>query len=213
MIIGDTSSVETGSKNILLDHDEQTQFSSRLYDLCGQEIFVINLLGLEAIEKIPLNQGIHAFLLLVPNGLHDSHYTSGVQWLEETFGGQSLAYLMTVVTHDAGENCEGALEDLRAKSSFVEKRSHTCTRSMTEAVEIVDLIEKIKAMTSETSPSCYRGLMGGEDTDQSPQLEVRSEEELKMNSSAFQETQRGDERFSCCRSYVTLSIRCICCWN
>ncbi|XP_017286004.2 uncharacterized protein LOC108244369 [Kryptolebias marmoratus] len=192
VLIGDTSSIETGSKNNLLDHNEQTKFSPRLYDLCGQEIHVINLLGLKDIEKNYLNQEVNAFLLLIPNDLHDSHYKSGVQWLEETFGKQSLAYLMTVVTHNAGENCEGALEDLRA-NSLVEQRCHTCTRSMSEAVEMVDLLEKINIMVSENSPSCYRRLMGGENADQNQQLESRSDEEQKMNSSVFQETQTEEE--------------------
>lgn len=48
VLIGDDNAIEIGSNNILLDHDMQTngeQFSSRLYDLCGQHIFIINMLG------------------------------------------------------------------------------------------------------------------------------------------------------------------------
>ncbi|XP_059203422.1 uncharacterized protein LOC131982819 [Centropristis striata] len=86
VLIGETNSIEIGSKNLLVDHDEQTnveQFSPKLYDLCGQHISVINRLGLQNIGKFPLKQEIHAFLLLLPNGQHDSHYTRGVQWLEK----------------------------------------------------------------------------------------------------------------------------------
>ncbi|KAM7372335.1 hypothetical protein PAMP_009512 [Pampus punctatissimus] len=39
VLVGDTNSIEFGSKNILFDHDEQTnaeQFSSKLYDLCDE---------------------------------------------------------------------------------------------------------------------------------------------------------------------------------
>lgn len=193
VLCGDTSSIETGPKNILLDCDEQTKFSPRVYDLCGQEIFVINLLGLQDIENIPLNQGVNAFLLLIPNGPHDSHYKAGVKWLEESFGRQSLTYLMTVVTHNASENCEGALKDLRAYSSFAENKCHTCTRSMTEAVEIVDLLEKINFMVSENSPSCYRGLMCGEKAEQNQQLEFKCEEEQKIDASVLQRTQTGEK--------------------
>ena len=145
VLIGDKNSIEIGSKNILLDHDGQTnveQFSTRLYDLCGRHISVINMLGLQNIDKFPLNQEIHAFLLLLANGLHTSHYSSGLQWLEKTFGKGSLAYVMTVVTHKSGETSESALTDLRANSSFVEKRFHTCTRSMMDEKEIIDLLEK-----------------------------------------------------------------------
>lgn len=84
VLIGDPDSTEIGPKNIFLDHDDQTNvepFSSNLYNLCGQHVCVINMLGLQT-KKIPLNQGVHAFVLLLPNTLHSSQYSSGVQWLE-----------------------------------------------------------------------------------------------------------------------------------
>ena len=71
VLIGDTNSIEIGSNNILIDHDKQTnmeQFSSKLYDLCGQHICVINMLGLPNADEIPSIQAVHAFILLLPNG-------------------------------------------------------------------------------------------------------------------------------------------------
>lgn len=154
LLIGDSNSIEIGPKNILLDHEERRnveQFSSKLYDLCGRHISVINMLGLENIEEIPVNQGIHAFLLVLPYGLHNSHYSSRVQQLERAFGKISLLNVMTVVTHGPVEKCESALADLKAHSSFNEKRFHTCTRCMTDANDIIDLLEKIDVMVSENN--------------------------------------------------------------
>ncbi|XP_071330431.1 interferon-induced very large GTPase 1-like isoform X5 [Trachinotus anak] len=186
VLIGDTNSIEVGSKNILLDHDEQTQqFSSSLYDLCGRHISVINMLGQQNTDKFPLNQGVHAFLLLLPNGLQNSHYSSGVQWLEKTFGKESLAYLMTVVTHGSDEECDRALADLKANSSFVEKRYHTCTKSMREENEIAALLEKIDVMVSENDPHCYNGLTCGENKEH--------EEEETSDSSVFHQNQTADQ--------------------
>ncbi|XP_039680524.1 uncharacterized protein LOC120574289 [Perca fluviatilis] len=194
VLIGDRDSIEIGSKNILLDHDGQTnveQFSTRLYDFCGRNVSVINMLGLQNINKFPLNQGIHAFLLLLPNGLHTSHYSSGMQWLEKAFGKGSLAYVMTVVTHKSGENSESALTDLRANSSFVEKRFHTCTRSMMDEKEIIDLLEKIDIMVSENGHHCNSGVMCDEKEEQ--KLHLLDHEEETMDSSVFQPNLRVEE--------------------
>lgn len=191
MLIGDLTSVEIGAKNILLNPDEQTKFSSQLYDLYGQQISVVNLLGQQSIEKLPLIQGKHALLLLIPNGQHVSHYKSGVQWLEKTFGRQSLAHLMTVVTCKSGENCESALTDLRAFDSFDEERYHTCSKSMTETAEVVDLMLKISIMVSENSPHCYTGLIPGENTEENKHLESKSLGEL-MDPSVLKENKTGE---------------------
>ncbi|XP_051242772.1 interferon-induced very large GTPase 1-like isoform X2 [Dicentrarchus labrax] len=193
MLIGDTNSIEIGSKNILLDHDGQVnveQFSAKLYDLCGRHISVINMLGLQHVDKFPLNQGIHAFLLLLPIGLHNSHYSSGVQWLEKAFGKGSLDYLMTVETHDSDEKCESELTDLKANSSLVEKRYHTCTRSLTDEKEVLALLEKIDVMVCENDPHCYSGLMHDENKEQEEHLHHKEDEEEMIDSSVLQQNQK-----------------------
>lgn len=197
VLIGDTKSIEIGSKNILLDHEKQAnvgQVSSKLYDLCGRHISVINMLGLQNIDTdtFPLNKGIHAFLLLLTNGLHNSHYSSGLQWLEKAFGKGSLSYLMTVVTHESDEKCESALTDLKANSSFDEKRYHTCTRSMMDETEIIALFEKIDVMVSENDPHCYSGLMCDENKEQEEHLDDESNEEELVDTSEFQQNQTGE---------------------
>ncbi|XP_044036618.1 interferon-induced very large GTPase 1-like isoform X2 [Siniperca chuatsi] len=194
VLIGDTKTIEIGSKNILLDHEEQVNMiSSKLYDLCGRHISVINMLGVENTDKFPLYQGIHAFLLLLPNGLHNSHYSSGVQWLEKAFGKGSLAYLMTVVTHESDEKCESALTDLKANSSFVEKRYQTCTRSMMDEKEIIALLEKVDIMVSENDPHCYSRLMRDGNKEQKEHLDNKSHEEERIDSSVFQQNQTVEE--------------------
>ena len=195
VLVGETNSIEIGSKNIFFDHDEQTnveQFSSKLYDLCGRYISVINMLGLQSIDKVPLNRGIHAFLLLLPNGLHSSQYSSGVQWLEKAFGKESLAYLMTVVTHKSDESCESAVTDLKANSSFTEKRYHTCKNSMMDGNEIIALLEKIDVMVSENDPHCYSGLMCDDTKEQKDLLDHKYQEEERINSSESQQNPTGE---------------------
>ncbi|XP_069005656.1 interferon-induced very large GTPase 1-like isoform X2 [Embiotoca jacksoni] len=185
LLTGDRNSIEIGTKNILLDHDDQTnveQFSAKLYDLCGRHISVINMLGLPNIDRVPLNQGIHAFLLLVPYGQHNSHYKSRVQWLEKTFGRGFLSYLMTVVTHESNEKCEGALADLKANSSFAEKRYHTCTRTMTDEKEIVSLLEKIDVMVSENNDQSYSRLTCVQNKDQKEHLDHNSYKEESVGT-------------------------------
>ncbi|TKS91537.1 Interferon-induced very large GTPase 1 [Collichthys lucidus] len=179
VLIGDTKSIEIGSKNILLDHEKHVgQVSSKLYDLCGRHISVIDMLGLQSIDTdtFLLKKGIYVFLLLLTNGLHNSHYSSGLQWLEKAFGKGSLSYLLTVVTHESDEKCELALTDLKANSSFDEKRYHTCTRSMMDETEIIALFEKIDVMVSGNDPHCYSRLMCGENKEQEENLDDDSDE-------------------------------------
>uniref|UniRef100_A0A3Q1I4L2 VLIG-type G domain-containing protein n=1 Tax=Anabas testudineus TaxID=64144 RepID=A0A3Q1I4L2_ANATE len=195
-LIGDTNSIEIGSKNILLDHDKQTSvepFSSKLYDLCGRHISVINMLGLQDVKEFPLNQGIHAFLLLLPNGQYNNHYSSGVQWLEKAFGKGSLSYVMAVVTHEPDENCENALRDLKANSRFEEKRYHTCRRNMTDEKEIIALLEKIYVMVSENDPHCYSSKMFVENKEQKKHQEPSSHKEERLDSSVSHQDQRVEE--------------------
>ncbi|XP_043956572.1 interferon-induced very large GTPase 1-like isoform X2 [Gambusia affinis] len=154
VLIGNKNSIEIGSKNILLDHDQEIhvkEFSSRLYDLLGHQISVINMLGFPSIDMIPEILEDRAFILLVSNDQHENQYTSGMQWLEETLGKEFSSYVMTVVTHDDSEEIsENELQKLKAKSSFSEKRYHTCTRSMMDENEIIRLLTKIDAMVFES---------------------------------------------------------------
>ncbi|XP_041863275.1 interferon-induced very large GTPase 1-like [Melanotaenia boesemani] len=180
VLIGDTNSIEIGSQNFLLDHDEQTnveQFSSKLYDLCGRPICVINMLGLPNVEKIPLNQAVYVFLLLIPNGQHSIHYRSGIEWLERTSGKECLSYVMTVLTHKSDEKCENALADLKANHSFDDKRYHTCTRSMIAVNEIVALLEKIDAMISENNPQRDKRQMFAVNEEEKLQQDHKSQKE------------------------------------
>ncbi|XP_004563128.2 uncharacterized protein LOC101487113 [Maylandia zebra] len=191
VLLGDTNSMEIGPNNILLDHEEKSnvdQFSSKLYDMCGRQISVINMIGLQNVAKIPSDQAFHVFLLLVPYGLHCSHYSSGIQWLEKTFGEGFLPYVMTVVTREPGEKCESALADLKANSGLTKKRFHTCTRNMTDEDEIIALLEKIDIMVSENNPHCYSGLMCDEDKDEDHLQPNKKEDEIR--SSGYQHKQK-----------------------
>lgn len=193
VLIGDTNSIEFGPRNILIDHNDTgnaEQVSGNLYDLCGRHISVINMLGLQDIDTIPLNKGIHVFLLLIPHGLHERLYSSGLQWLETVFGKESLAYVMIVVTHESHEKCESALTDLKSKHRFDEKRFHTCTRTMVHKVEIIGLLEKIDVMVTENKSCCYSRPTCDENEDQNKHLGLTSHEEERVASSEFQQIHR-----------------------
>ncbi|XP_019222947.1 interferon-induced very large GTPase 1 isoform X2 [Oreochromis niloticus] len=196
VLIGDPASTDIGLKNIFLDHEVQTnveQFSSNLYNLCGRHVCVINMLGLQT-KEIPLNQGVHAFVLLLPNTLHSNHYSSGVQWLENIFGRGALSYLLTVVTHEPGETCESALKELKTNTDFNEKRFHTCNRSMMDEKEVANLLERINIMVSENDPQSYTGLVCAENREQEGHLEDKShEEERKDSELKTNKTEEEDE--------------------
>ncbi|XP_054892120.1 interferon-induced very large GTPase 1-like [Poeciliopsis prolifica] len=151
VLIGKKNSIDIGSKNILLDHDQEIHVKeSRLYDLFGDQIILINLLGFPSIDTIPEIPEHRAFILLISNDQHENQYTSGLQWLENTLGKENSSNVMTVVTLDDSEEMnENELQNLKAKSSFSEKRYHTCRRSMMDENEIITLVEKIKDMVSE----------------------------------------------------------------
>ncbi|XP_047426857.1 interferon-induced very large GTPase 1-like isoform X7 [Mugil cephalus] len=196
VLIGDTKSIEIGPKNILLEHDKPTNmefFSSKLYDLCGRHISVINRLGFPNIDRIPLNQGIHAFVLLLPNGLHVNHYHSAVQKLKKAFGKDFLSHVMTIVTHELDETCESALEDLEDFSTFDEKRYHTCRRSMTDEQEIIDLLEKIDVMVSENNHHCYTTLMCDGKKEQKEQMEQKLYKEETTGTAAVNKMENPAE--------------------
>ncbi|XP_047426859.1 interferon-induced very large GTPase 1-like isoform X2 [Mugil cephalus] len=196
VLIGDTNSIEIGPENILLDHDKPTNmehFSSKLYDLCGRHISVINRLGFPNIDRIPLNQGIHAFVLLLPNGLHVNHYHSAVQKLKKAFGKDVLSYVMTIVTHELDETCESALEDLEDFSSFNKQRFHTCRRSMTDEREIIDLLEKIDVMVSENDHHCYTTLMCDGNKEQKEQMEQKLYKEETAGTAAVNKMENPAE--------------------
>lgn len=196
LLIGDINSIEIGPENILIDHDNklEKQFSSRLYDMCGRHISVINMLGVKNIDKILLNQEIHAFLLLLPCGLHNEHYSTGIQRLEKALGKRFLSYIMIVVTYEAGEKCESALADLKTKSCFADKRCHKCIKSMTDEKEVIALLEKIDVMVFENIPPCYSRLMSDEDEEGQENLSQKTFKELadQIDSSASYQNPKGN---------------------
>ncbi|XP_054860922.1 interferon-induced very large GTPase 1-like isoform X3 [Amphiprion ocellaris] len=184
VLIGDSNSIEIGPKNILIDHDEPTkvdQFSSKLYDLCGRHISVINMLGFPNVDKIPLNQEVDAFLLLLPNNVHSGHYKGTMQWLESIFGTAFLSYVITVETRKQGEKCGSALTVLKANSSFSEKRYHTCTRDMMNENEITALLETIDVMVLENKQR-YTRLMCDESKDQREDLDNKPDDEERVET-------------------------------
>nr|XP_040047476.1 interferon-induced very large GTPase 1-like isoform X6 [Gasterosteus aculeatus aculeatus] len=186
------NSIEIGTKNILLEEQKNAkQFSTNLYDLCGRHISVVNPIGLQNFDEFPSDQDIHAFLTLLPNGQHNSHFNSGVQWLKKSFGKGLMAYVLTVVTHESDEKCESALTDLKANSSFVEKRSHTCKyRSMDER-EIIALLEQVDAMVSENGPY-HSGVMCDATKGKKEHMDHKYHKEERIDPSMCQESQTED---------------------
>ena len=195
VLIGEINSIEFGSKNILLDNDKQEnreQFSNKLYDLCGRHILVINMLDRQNIESVPVHERIHASLLLIPYGHHNHHYSSGLEWLEKTFGKESLSSVITVLTHESDENCESALTELKANSTFDEKRYHTCRRHMGDEMEIINLLKKIDDMVTENDLYYTRAMCDEQKEQSDKHLDPKSNEEEYVRSSVLQQNQTGE---------------------
>ncbi|KAM9393684.1 interferon-induced very large GTPase 1-like isoform 2-T2 [Pholidichthys leucotaenia] len=161
VLTGDTNSIVFGRENLFVDDDEHKneKFSTKLCDLFGRCIVVINSLGFQNVDKIPLNQGIDAILLLLTYGQHRDQYSSGVQYLQKAYGERIFSYVMTVVTYKLGEECESALTDLKANGNFADKRYHTCNRTLNDAEEVQGLLKKIDDMVSENESQGCRKLM------------------------------------------------------
>lgn len=183
VLIGETTSIDVEPNNLLLDHDTETrveEFSSFLYDLSGRHISVVNMLGLQNNDDTLLYQSVHAFILLIPNGQHISQYTTGMLWLQTTFGKEKILPVMTVVTHKTDEKCDSALQELKDMKSFSEKRYHTCMRSMSDAEEIISLLEKIEAMLSAKDPEYCCEQSAGKNGNQKGKLDdVPHKEKIK----------------------------------
>lgn len=100
---------------------------------------------------------------------------------------------MTVVTHSSNETCNQAKTDLKANIGFAEKRHHTCTKSMMDENEIIALIEKINVMVSENNSQCYRRQKNtDENKGQKQHLGHSSYKDERLDSSVFQQNQRGE---------------------
>ncbi|XP_036070663.1 uncharacterized protein LOC112149036 [Oryzias melastigma] len=198
-LVGDSNSVEKEKRNLLFDHDEQKsekQISTKMYDLCGRHICVLNMLDLPNIDSIPSNQEVHAFILLVANGQHSSHYRSGMQWLEKTFGKQCFPYVITVVTHNPHENCENVVTDLKTFSSFSEKRYYTSKRIKDEK-ELITMLEKINVMVSENKPPCCSFVTTDMNKERKEKMEQKSLSEEGVTTDSFKvdtggSTEKGD---------------------
>lgn len=184
-LIGEISAIDVGPSNLLLDK-KVSEYSEELYNLSGRVISVTNMLGLQSIESLHLTDTIHSFLLLIPYSPNFSHYHRlGLQWLEKNFGEDSLKYLMTVVTYKSDEKCENALTDLNVGGPFEEKRYHQCLRSMSNAGEILELLEKIDGMASENDHSCYRGSMKDKDKEQISNVDSQYFNDKKNSAGTF----------------------------
>uniref|UniRef100_A0A674B3T1 Interferon-induced very large GTPase 1-like n=1 Tax=Salmo trutta TaxID=8032 RepID=A0A674B3T1_SALTR len=189
-LIGDPNAVTIEPGNLLLDKDlyseadEASHIAPRIYDLCGRSVSVTNMLGLQSAEPTQISlenhisqlvckTGIHAFLLISPLGNVYEH-NMVEDWLQTMLGERSLAFAMTVFTHE--NEPDTALGDLNDNSDLkhvTEKcgdRYHTCKKSMDDPEEIITLLEKIDLMVSENQPCCYTGEMYGEEMRQKQQL-------------------------------------------
>ncbi|XP_014059263.2 interferon-induced very large GTPase 1 [Salmo salar] len=189
-LIGDPNAVTIEPGNLLLDKDlyseadEASHIAPRIYDLCGRSVSVTNMLGLQSAEPTQISlenhisqlvckTGIHAFLLISALGNVYEH-NMVEDWLQTMLGERSLAFAMTVFTHE--NEPDTALGDLNDNSDLkhvTEKcgdRYHTCKKSMDDPEEIITLLEKIDLMVSENQPCCYTGEMYGEEMRQKQQL-------------------------------------------
>eukprot|EP00063_Salmo_salar_P068447 XP_014043282.1 PREDICTED: interferon-induced very large GTPase 1-like [Salmo salar] len=125
------------------------------------------------ISQLVCKTGIHAFLLISALGNVYEH-NMVEDWLQTMLGERSLAFAMTVFTHE--NEPDTALGDLNDNSDLkhvTEKcgdRYHTCKKSMDDPEEIITLLEKIDLMVSENQPCCYTGEMYGEEMRQKQQL-------------------------------------------
>ncbi|XP_067109564.1 interferon-induced very large GTPase 1-like [Osmerus mordax] len=179
-LVGDVDAVTIGTENLLLyqddlynEVDEYSQIASRLYDLSGRHISVINMLGLNGVDFEKAlqkqlcsqlkrnNQDVNAFLLLKPLGQHTSTDRTGPERLQEILGERYTECAVSLFTYENVKERETLIDDLKGKCAFIELmekyggRYHICNKLMNDPTEMLSLVEKINLLVSENKLHGY----------------------------------------------------------
>lgn len=139
--------------------------------------------------------GIHAFLYILPPQRLTDGDKMAVEWLQRVFGTSSLQFLITVFTYENEEDCDSIIDDLKGNTvleQLVQRsggRYFTANNTLNNNMEMKILLKKIDLMVSENKTS-YTAASYSE------QLKMRQ----KMSTNEDKEIQHehGSDTGKCC---------------
>ncbi|MBN3322747.1 GIMA7 GTPase, partial [Atractosteus spatula] len=124
-------------------------------------------------------QGIQAFLLVIPLGQLTDEEKGGVEWIQRRFGERAVGFTMLLLTYGDELGSSSVEESLRGNRELgllvdrCEGRYHSCRKSCSRQAEVTELLQKIDSMVSGNRDSCYTREMYKE-------VELRLQEVEKM---------------------------------
>ncbi|XP_069053094.1 golgin subfamily A member 6-like protein 22 [Lepisosteus oculatus] len=199
VLIGNSGAVETGPGNIILGREEFNpkttvlpQIRAIRTEVSGRGLSVVNMLGLlnaglseeEAVRQTGrcvslCEQGIQAFLLVIPLGQLTDEEKGGVEWIQRRFGERAVGFTMLLLIYGDELGSSSVEESLRGNRELgllvdrCEGRYHPCRKSCSRQAEVTELLQKIDSMVSGNRDSCYTREMYKE-------VELRLQEVEKM---------------------------------
>ncbi|XP_062844058.1 interferon-induced very large GTPase 1-like [Trichomycterus rosablanca] len=220
VLFGKTTAIKFGSENVLLgpDHVHPTQVNFPLKAIVsGRHLSVIdmmdlheNALYLDPVEHITgglvRENNIHSFILVLELDNITESDKLKINWLQGQFGEDVLPYVMVLFTYDREEEEGDSIIDDLMKDSFIEQitekcggRYCTCSKSMSNQVEMKTLLEKIELMVQENTEPCYTAEMYNaaltlrNDVDSKRQLDARVKTMTPKENSEPDENKKSQE--------------------
>ncbi|XP_062386894.1 interferon-induced very large GTPase 1-like [Sardina pilchardus] len=168
-LFGSTAAVKVGCGSLLSDfsgHPGLTQLTPAECNIAGRDVTVINMIGLHEIEYCQQSMddymgqtlgedGIHAFLYIIPPHRLTDGDKMAVEWLQRVFGPSSLHFLIFIFTYENEEDCDSIVDDLKGNTvleQLIEKsggRYFTSNKTLNNETEMRLLLKKIDLMIQE----------------------------------------------------------------
>ncbi|XP_076121728.1 interferon-induced very large GTPase 1-like [Alosa pseudoharengus] len=168
-LFGSTTAVKVGCGSLLSDFrgcPGLTQLNPTESKIAGRDVTVINMIGLHEVNYCQQSMdnymgqtlgedGIHAFLYILPPHRLTDGDKMAVEWLQRMFGPSSLHFLIIVFTYENEEDCDSIVDDLKGNTvleQLIEKsggRYFTSNKTLNNEMEMSLLLKKIELMIYE----------------------------------------------------------------
>lgn len=168
-LIGSTVAVKTGVGSLLPDFSGSpglAQLTPTECKIAERGVTVINMIGLHEsnycqesmdsyMAQTLAEDGIHAFLYILPPKRLTDGDKMAVEWLQKVFGTSSLHFLITVFTYENEEDCDSIIDDLKGNTvleQLVQRsggRYLTSNNTLNNKMEMEMLLKKVDLMVSE----------------------------------------------------------------
>lgn len=171
VLFGSTAAVKAGDGCLLPDYSGGSvlrQLEPVECKIVGRNVSVINMTGLHEANYCQESMdnymgqtlgedGIHAFLYMLPPQRLTDEDKMAVEWLQKVFGTSSLHVLIIVFTYENEDDCDSIIDDLKRNTvleQLIEKsggRYFTLKNSLNNEREMEELLQKIDLMISDNN--------------------------------------------------------------